>query len=347
MKKSLILLLAITLLYSCSTSSDGSGNSTTTVVPVTPSALVGTVASATQINLTWTDNSTNETGFKIERKTGPGTYAIIGTAAPDVTTFNDSGLTPSSTYTYRVYSYNAVGNSPTYSNEVSVTTASPPPAINVPGPSLTDIDGNTYQSVSNCELTFTKQNLNVSKYSDGTPIPQVTDQTLWANLTTGAWCYYNNTTANGTTYGKLYNGYAVAGIYNAASLASPALRKKLAPTGWHIPTKTEWIQLNDCLGGDDVAGGKMKAIGTLQAGTGLWEIPNTAANNESGFTGLPGGYRTNSIFTDVGKTGLWWSATPVGVNGACTWCNQYNNSVSGRNNSASNIIGSAVRCIKD
>lgn len=129
MKKFLTLLLGITIAYSCSTSSDGNGNSTTTVVPVAPSNLTGTVASTTQINLSWTDNSTNETGFKIERKTGTGTYAIVGTTATDVTTFIDTGLTPSTTYTYRVYSYNAVGSSLAYSNEFTITTSS---IINLP-----------------------------------------------------------------------------------------------------------------------------------------------------------------------------------------------------------------------
>jgi hypothetical protein len=75
MKKIFSLILGIAIVYSCSTNNDGNGNSTTTVVPVTPSSLIGTVASTTQINLSWTDNSTNETGFKIERKTGTGTYA--------------------------------------------------------------------------------------------------------------------------------------------------------------------------------------------------------------------------------------------------------------------------------
>ena len=129
MKKFIILLLGIVLVYSCSTSNDGNGNSTSTVVPVAPSNLIGVVASTTQINLTWSDNSTNEIGFKIERKTGTGTYVIVGTTATDVTTFNDTSLTPSTTYTYRVYSYNAVGSSLVYSNEFTITTSS---IINLP-----------------------------------------------------------------------------------------------------------------------------------------------------------------------------------------------------------------------
>ena len=230
-----------------------------------------------------------------------------------------------------------------------------PNGINIPGPNVTDIDGNVYASVTNCGQTWTKQNLNVSKYSDGTPIPQVTDPNAWTNLTTGAWCYYNNTTANGTTYGKLYNWYAVVGIYDAASANNPALRKKLAPTGWHVPTDAEWSSLINCLdpyanGGNNfpnIAGGKMKATGTIQAGTGLWQDPNTEATNESGFTGLPAGRcYTDVTFGDIGLYGYWWSSSEF--NTAIAWYRSlyfyYGNAGRGGNDKKG---GFSVRCIKD
>jgi hypothetical protein len=121
MKKLITLILGIALVYSCSTSTDGNGN--TTAVPLPPTSLTGTVVSQTQINLSWTDNSTNETGFKIERRRGSANYAVVGTVNQDILSFSDTGLTPSTTYTYRVYAYNAVGNSLTYTNEVTLTTA--------------------------------------------------------------------------------------------------------------------------------------------------------------------------------------------------------------------------------
>lgn len=445
MKKILYLFILI-IVYSCSTSSDENGNSNTTVVPLPPTGLTGTVESTSQINLTWIDNSTNETGFKIERKSGTGTYAVVGTTATDITTFSNTGLTPNNTYTYRVYAYNSVGNSPTYTNEVTLTTialstlptltttaalsitqttsssggnisndggapitsrgvcwntsANPTialttkttdgtgtgaftsnitgltanttyyvrayatnsvgtaygnetsfttlqnsTAINVPGPNVTDVDGNNYQSVTNCGFTFTKQNLNVSKYSDGTPIPQVTDPTQWANLTTGAWCYYQNNTANGNIYGKLYNWYAVAGIYDAASAANPALRKKLAPTGWHIPSDTEWTQLTNCLGGESVAGGKMKSMGTS-----LWLTPNTDATNASGFTGLPNGYRGNGgggAFNSIGSIGTWWSSSENGSTTSARSRNVGNSSGIINNFVDLSYFGFSVRCISD
>ncbi len=218
-----------------------------------------------------------------------------------------------------------------------------PNGINIAGPNVTDIDGNVYESVTNCGLTFTKQNLIVSNYSDGTPIPQVQDPTAWTYLLTGAWCYQNNPTTNR----KLYNWYAVAGIYDAASLNSPGLRKKLAPTGWHVPTDPEWTQLTDCLGGESVAGGKMKAAGTIQAGTGLWQQPNTAATNESGFSGVPAGFRTSiGAFYDVDRGGYWWSSSESSA--ANAWYRHLNYAVGTAQRSSSfERLGFSVRCVKD
>jgi uncharacterized protein (TIGR02145 family) len=250
-----------------------------------------------------------------------------------------SGLNPNWDYHVRAYATNSVGTA--YGNEITFTTL----YINVPGPNITDIDGITYQSITNCGLTFTKQNLNVSQYTDGTSIPQVTDHTQWANLTIGAWCYYNNDPANEAVYGKLYNWYAVAGIYNTASATNPALRKKLVPSGWHVPTDLEWTQLTDCLGGEGVAGGKMK-----DTGTSLWLNPNTAANNASGFTGLPGGGRTNHsyppFFSGVSEFGGWWSSSEYGVSDA--WVRSLGSNVGYASRGVSDKqVGRSVRCVKD
>jgi uncharacterized protein (TIGR02145 family) len=221
---------------------------------------------------------------------------------------------------------------------------------------LTDIDGNNYLPVTICNQTWTKSNLNVSKYNDGTPIPQVSDPTAWAALTTGAWCYYGNTTTSGTTYGKLYNWYAVAGIYDAASLANPALRKKLAPTGWHIPSDAEWTTLINCLdtnsnGGNTLpnfASGKMKSTGTIQAGTGLWESPNTAATDESGFTGLPGGVRnyTSVPYQAIGFLAYWWSYSESNESQAWERWIDYSTSNAVRTYGAKKN-GLSVRCVKN
>jgi uncharacterized protein (TIGR02145 family) len=154
-------------------------------------------------------------------------------------------------------------------------------------------------------------NLDVATYRDGTPIPQVTDPTAWANLTTGAWCYYNNDPANGAIYGKLYNWYAVAGIHDNDPNTP---NKILAPEGWHIPTDAEWTTLTTFLGGESVAGGKMKATGTS-----LWQSPNTGATNSSGFTGLPGSCRViNGEFniSGFGVLSYWWSLFELNITSA-------------------------------
>src|ERR1035437_3981549 len=121
-------------------------------------------------------------------------------------------------------------------------------------------------SVTICSQIWMLKNLDVSTYRNGDAIPQVTDSIQWVNLTTGAWCYYNNNSANGPVYGKLYNWYAVN---------DP---RGLAPVGWHVPSHAEWTELSICLyaiSPTGNVGGKMKSTGTIEAATGLWYAPNT------------------------------------------------------------------------
>jgi uncharacterized protein (TIGR02145 family) len=139
-------------------------------------------------------------------------------------------------------------------------------------------------------------NLDVTTYRNGDPIPEVTDQGAWNSLTTGAWCYYENTTSNGTTYGKLYNWHAVN---------DP---RGLAPNGYHVPSDEEWTTLVNYLGGDNVAGGHLKEPGFCH-----WEDPNTDADNSSNFTGLPSGIRgllSINAFTGITLLTYFWTSTP-------------------------------------
>jgi len=212
---------------------------------------------------------------------------------------------------------------------------------------ITALQTQLLPSVTNCGQIWQSTNLDVTTYRDGTPIPQVTDPTAWAGLTTGAWCYYNNDANNGNTYGKLYNWYAVAGIYDAASLTYTSLRKQLAPNGWHIPTDAEWTVLTDCLGGETVAGGAMKETGTLFLGTGLWARPNTGATNSSGFTGLPGGYCVNNgTFNNLFRSGSWWSSTELDTTFAWYRSLDYANGSVGRGD-FNKAGGFSVRCLRD
>ena len=171
---------------------------------------------------------------------------------------------------------------------------------------------------------FDKKNLNVSKYRNGDAIPQVQDADAWSNLTTGAWCYYDNKKSYGTKYGKLYNWYAVN---------DP---RGLAPKGYHIPTDEEWTILTDNLG--DEAGTKMKST------TG-WEYGN--GTNTSGFAGLPGGYRySNGNFFNIGAIGNWWSSSESYAYGAWSRYLGNNNGNVNRYNYDKHY-GFSVRCLRD
>jgi uncharacterized protein (TIGR02145 family) len=189
---------------------------------------------------------------------------------------------------------------------------------------------------------WTSKNLDVSTYSDGTPIPQVTDPIAWAALTTGAWCYYNNDPANGEVYGKLYNWYAVAGIYDEASKTFESQRKNLAPAGYHVPTDPELHTLSLFLGGDSSVGGKLKETGTLH-----WQSPNTGATNSTGFTGLPGGCRNfDGVFGDIGFNGFWWITLEYSSTAAQGRFLNYN--YSNLNGSLGDKgRGFSVRCLRD
>ena len=202
------------------------------------------------------------------------------------------------------------------------------------GSNITDKEGNSYKTVYIGTQQWMGENLKVTKYSDGTTIPNITDNTQWQNNTTGAWAYYNNDEANNAKYGKLYNWYAVSKTTNG--------NKNVCPTGWHVPTDAEWTVLTDYLGGSAVAGGKMKVVGTTN-----WNSPNKDATNTSLFTGLPGGnLNSNGNYDNIGYNGYWWSSTEGSPNLA--WFRTLIG-VSGyafRSNSLKEE-GCSVRCLKD
>ncbi len=157
---------------------------------------------------------------------------------------------------------------------------------------VTDYQGNVYNTVKIGDQCWLKENLRSTKYNDGEDIPNVTNGTIWDGLTTPAYCWYNNDYSTyGSVYGALYNWYAV----NTG---------KLCPVGWHVPSDAEWTQLTDFLGGESVAGGKLKETGTTH-----WNSPNTGATNETSFTALPSGVRVGEVFSGIQFFGNWWSAT--------------------------------------
>lgn len=192
---------------------------------------------------------------------------------------------------------------------------------------ITDIDGNLYNTVQIGTQCWMKENLITSNYNNNTSIPNVTDETEWASLVTGAWCYYDN--YDFYSYGKFYNWYAIS-------------TGMLCPTGWHIPTDTEWTTLTTYLGGLNVAGGKLKEIGTSH-----WHGPNTGADNSSGFTGLPGGVRyASGQYWAIGEYGHWWSSTEYATNKAYLRVLYKGDSKVGSVYDVK-TLGLSVRCIRD
>ena len=184
------------------------------------------------------------------------------------------------------------------------------------------------QTVTIGSQVWSSKNLDVATYRNGDVIPEVQDENAWAKLTTGAWCYYDNDTSNGTKYGKLYNWYAVS---------DP---RGLAPNGYHIPTDTEWTQLSDYLGGQSEAGRKMKStIG--------WK-DNGNATNSSGFSGLPGGSRDYSgSFNDIVYYGSWWSSTEYNTGYAWDRRVSVYYGYFFRYSDGDKRIGFSVRCLRD
>jgi len=194
---------------------------------------------------------------------------------------------------------------------------------------VTDIDANVYVTVLIGDQWWMAENLKTTRFADGSVIPNVTDNTAWTQLSTPAWCNYNNSLANDLVYGKLYNWYTVSDPRN------------VCPAGWHAPTDAEWTTLTNFLGGVSVAGGKMKTT------TG-WLPPNTGATNESNFSGLPGGsrYYVDGTFYSVGYGGYWWSSSEYDANGAWGRDLSYNSGDAGRGSSTKRD-GLSVRCLRD
>jgi uncharacterized protein (TIGR02145 family) len=195
---------------------------------------------------------------------------------------------------------------------------------------MTDQEGNVYKTIVIGTQEWMAENLKTSIYRNGDAIATNLSDTDWFNTQIGAWVFYNNDSQYECPYGKLYNWYAVS---------DP---RHVCPTGWHEPTEGEWTILTDYLGGEAVAGGKMKTIGMQ-----YWLSPNTSALNESGFSGLPGGLRNgNGVIYNIGETGKWWSSTLREPGEAWLIYLVYldGNASSGGTSAQS---GFSVRCLKD
>ena len=236
---------------------------------------------------------------------------------------NLTALIPSTTYYVRAYATNNTGTA--YGNQQTFTTTATSRTV-------TDIDGNTYNTVQIGTQVWMSENLKTSRYRNGGSIPYVLGNSAWAALTTGAWSNYDHDAANDPIYGKLYNWYTTLG-------------DTLCPTGWGIPTDAEWTTLTTYLGGEIVAGGKMKSVGTT-----YWNSPNTGATNESGFSALPGGARySDGSFVRVRDYAIFWSANDLSDNYSLTCYLKFNFSFVDRtvDTTYAKSYGASVRCLRD
>jgi uncharacterized protein (TIGR02145 family) len=264
---------------------------TTAVTGITTNSAIsgGTITAdgggaITARGLVWStsQNPTITLTTKTSDGTGTGSY-----------TSNLTNLAQNTTYYIRAYATNSAGT--TYGNQISITSLIPAQLT------ITDIDGNNYQTITINNQVWTTTNLNVSRYRNGDVIPQVTDPTQWSALTTGAWCYYNNDPANGPIYGKLYNWYAVN---------DP---RGLAPTGYHIPAYIEWNRMTSICNGSNNG---CAAPFLKECGTAHWITDGCIVNYFNNFKALPGGYRFDygicdncTYFNNIGKNGYWWCST--------------------------------------
>jgi len=202
----------------------------------------------------------------------------------------------------------------------------PPPLTGT----VTDIDGNVYPTVTIGSQVWMAANLNTTHYRNGDTIHHVADGTEWYNMTTEAYCVYENQSSNSAAYGKMYNWHAVNTTL-------------LCPDGWHVPSDAEWEILENFLGEPATAGGKLKETGTAH-----WQSPNTGATNETGFSARPGGYRSSTGgFFSLTYNGYWWSSTEGSdpAYGLYRWLD-FNLSQFYRNEDYK-VDGISVRCVKD
>ena len=210
--------------------------------------------------------------------------------------------------------------------------------------SMTDQEGNVYKTIVIGTQEWMAENLNTSIYRNGDAIPTNLDNAAWQNTTSGAWAYYNNDASNACPYGKLYNWYTCVDA------------RQLCPTGWHVPTDAEWSTMINFLdpsadGGNNfpnIAGGMMKTTGTIDDGTGLWYSPNADATNSSGFSGAPGGGRSDGgEYGYIGLNGNWWSSSEVDTFNAWYRFLNYDSGNAGSYYGFSKQSGFSVRCLRD
>ena len=198
---------------------------------------------------------------------------------------------------------------------------------------VTDYDGNVYHTLQIGHQTWMLENLVVTHYRDGTLIPNIQDSIQWGEQTTGAYCFYTDSSYNIINYGLLYNWYAASDT-------------GIAPIGFHVAADSDWAVLVNYLGGYTIAGGEMKTTDTT-----FWFTPNDADTaNYSGFNAIPCGYRslitTDSAYQSLNYGGYWWSVTSVNAMQSSYWY-IYDSSTAIYTGVLDDRWGLGIRCVKN
>jgi uncharacterized protein (TIGR02145 family) len=301
---------------------------TVSAITTTAASCGGTISSdggatITERGVCW---CTSQAPTVFDNKTNDGSGA--GNYTSEIT-----GLTPGTVYYVRAFATNSVGTA--YGSSISFTTLD----------TITDVDRNVYKIIKIGNQWWMAENLKVTHYRNGDSIPIVTDKIEWSTIVTGAYCNYLNNASFVTTYGHLYNWYAVKD------------NRGIAPEGWHVPTDEEWKELEMYLGMSQSdansinwrgtgEGGKLKEAGLVH-----WKSPNSGANNQTGFTALPGGGRAGyepyeGNYYYLYELASIWSSSEA--NNYLAWFRDisyqkssiYRSNISKRN-------GFSIRCVKD
>lgn len=328
-----ILFVSVLMFFGCSEDSTTPSNSIPELTTAGVSEIMGTTAkcggtitsnggaAVTARGVCW---SITETPSVSDSITSDGTG--IGSFTSEIT-----GLIAETDYYVRAYATNSAGTGYGDTNEFTTTKVG----------TVTDVDGNIYQTIKIGDQWWMAENLRVICYRNGDSIPNVTDNTEWTDLTNGAYCNYDNDPFIAATYGRLYNWYAVDDS------------RSIAPEGWHVPTDEEWKELERDLGMSELEvnkegyrgtdeGGKLKETGEIH-----WWSPNSGATNESGFTALPGGSRDGGgSYISKGYSSNFWSSEEINISIARSRSLGYYDSMIYRTGSLK-YYGFSVRCIRD
>jgi uncharacterized protein (TIGR02145 family) len=327
------LIVGVLVLFSCKKSENPAPVASAPLVTTNTPIWIGREWATFKGEVNGRDQLTTVT-FEYDTTTSYG-YSV--SPVPDTTARNKyitftvtvTGLIPNTKYHYRISAVNPTGAANGSDVTFSTTDTSD---ININfNPdliydSIYDSENNKYRTIQIGMQTWMAENLRSVKLNDGTDISFVIETSSWAELTTPGYCWYNNDSVG---YGAIYNWSTVK-------------TGKLCPSGWHVPTDEEWTILTDYLGGKSAAGGKLKETGYSH-----WLSPNTGATNESGFTGLPTGYRSSSgSFNNIGSYGFWWTSTEASA-GDAYYRRVYYSYSSVDRSSSNKKSGTTVRCIKD